>query len=123
MAQFTHIHPKLPMRQKAITRQYYIEQLGFSDVGSHDFPDYLILKKDQIELHFFLFPDLDPTTNDGQVYIRVEGIETIYRDFIARKVAIHPNGPLQVKPWGQKEFALLDPDHNLLIFGESVSED
>ncbi len=36
------------------------------------------------------------------------------------KLAIHPNDPLQIKPWGQKEFSLLDPDHNLLTFGQSV---
>jgi catechol 2,3-dioxygenase-like lactoylglutathione lyase family enzyme len=116
----THIHPKLPMRDKAITRQYYLDHLGFEDIGSHDFPEYLILAKDQIELHFFLFPDLNPAENDGQVYIRVEGIEDYYQDLLKRKAPIHPNGPLQSKPWGQKEFAILDPDHNLLTFGESI---
>jgi hypothetical protein len=27
---------------------------------------------------------------------------------------------LATKPWGQREFSLLDPDHNLLTFGETV---
>lgn len=27
---------------------------------------------------------------------------------------------LQTKPWGQKEFVLLDPDNNLLTFGQSI---
>jgi hypothetical protein len=27
---------------------------------------------------------------------------------------------LEIKPWGQKEFSLLDPDNNLLTFGESI---
>jgi hypothetical protein len=35
-------------------------------------------------------------------------------------VAIHPNAALAEKPWGQKEFALLDPDHNLLTFGQAI---
>jgi hypothetical protein len=25
---------------------------------------------------------------------------------------------LETKPWGQREFSLLDPDNNLLTFGE-----
>ncbi len=29
---------------------------------------------------------------------------------------IHPAGHLQTKPWGQSEFAMLDPDNNLLTF-------
>lgn len=33
---------------------------------------------------------------------------------------IHPNGPLQTKPWGQREFALLDPDNNLITFGQGI---
>jgi len=114
----THIHPKLPMRDKAITKAYYVEQLQFRELS--DYGDYLILQKDQIEIHFFSFPGLNPLENDGQVYIRVNDIENLYQSLRMRKVAIHPNGSLDTKPWGQKEFALLDPDHNLLTFGQSI---
>jgi len=34
--------------------------------------------------------------------------------------AIHPNAPLEAKPWGQLEFFLLDPDNNLLTFGQEL---
>jgi len=27
---------------------------------------------------------------------------------------------LETKPWGQKEFSVLDPDNNLLTFGQSI---
>jgi hypothetical protein len=39
---------------------------------------------------------------------------------LKNKVNIHPNGPLTIKPWGQKEFSVLDPDNNLLTFGEGL---
>ena len=39
---------------------------------------------------------------------------------IDNKTEILPNGKLQIKPWGQKEFAMLDPDNSLLTFGESM---
>jgi hypothetical protein len=29
-------------------------------------------------------------------------------------------GHLEIKPWGMKEFSLLDPDHNLLTFGQDI---
>jgi len=116
----THIHPKLPMRNKAVTRDYYIRQLGFSELGSADFPGYLMVQKDDIEIHFFEFADLDPAINYGQAYIRTNDIETLYQSLQANNVAIHPNGALAVKPWGQQEFSLLDPDNNLLTFGQSV---
>jgi hypothetical protein len=114
------IVPKLPMRNKAITKAYYLEQLGFEPLGTHDYPDYLMVKKDAIELHFFLFPGLDPLENYGQVYLRTAEIDQLYEYFLERKVAIHPNGPLETKPWGMREFSLLDPDHNLLTFGQEI---
>lgn len=115
----TSINPKLPMRDIAVTRNYYINQLGFAQAGG-DYPDYLMVKKDSIEIHFFLFKELNPKENYGQVYIRTAGIENVYQTLQSAGVPIHPNAPLQTKPWGQKEFALLDPDNNLLTFGESM---
>lgn len=115
----TTIVPKLPMRDKSATKAFYIDQLGFSKIG--DYGDYLLLKKDTIEIHFFEFRDLNPKENYGQVYIRTNEIEKLYQSFLDKNVSIHPNAPLQSKPWGQKEFALLDPDHNLLTFGESIT--
>ena len=115
----THSHPKLPMRNKLITKDFYCNQLGFEVFGS-DFEGYLMLQKDQIQLHFFEFQNLNPLENYGQVYIRTQKIENVYDHFIQSKVAINPSGKLKIKPWGQKEFSLLDPDHNLLTFGESI---
>lgn len=114
----TAIHPKLPMRDKAVTKNYYVTKLGFQVFG--DFDGYLMLQKDSIQLHFFEFKDLDPTENYGQVYLRTNDIDTLYQTLLDSNISIHPNGPLETKPWGQREFALLDPDNNLLTFGQSI---
>jgi len=117
---FTHINPKLPMRNKAITKDYFLNQLGFIELGSTDYPEYLMVQKDNIEIHFFLFKALNPKENYGQVYIRTDAIEALYQSYIDNGVAIHPNGKLETRPWGQKEFSILDPDTNLLTFGQAV---
>jgi hypothetical protein len=114
----TNINPKLPMRDKVLTKNFYVNQLNFKALG--EYPEYLIVAKDNIEIHFFEFKDLDPRENYGQVYIRADDIEVFYQSLLANKITIHPNGDLQLKPWGQKEFSLLDPDNNLLIFGQSI---
>jgi hypothetical protein len=116
----TAINPKLPMRNKAITRDYYINKLGFREVGSTDYNEYLMVQKDNIEIHFFEFKELNPKENYGQVYIRTNEIDKLYQSMLNNKVSIHPNGSLQIKPWQQKEFSLLDPDNNLLTFGQGV---
>ncbi|HTG65592.1 MAG TPA: VOC family protein [Flavobacterium sp.] len=116
----TDIHPKLPMRDKALTRDYYINKLGFEEFGSADFDAYLMVQKDHIQIHFFEFKELDSKENYGQIYIRTDNIEQLYQSLLDNKVSIHPNGHLTLKPWGQKEFSLLDPDNNLLTFGQSL---
>jgi len=116
----TAITPKLPMRNKAATLDFYINKLGFQRTGKEDFDGYLMVRKDHIEIHFFEFKALDPNENYGQVYIRTNDIDPLYQTLLDQKIAIHPNGPLEIKPWGQKEFSLLDPDNNLLTFGQSL---
>ena len=116
----TEINPKLPMRDKAATLDYYVNGLGFAQCGTAEYPDYLMIQKDNIEIHFFLFKDLDPSENYGQVYIRTDAIDSLYQELISRQIKIRPNGPLRQTLWGQKEFALLDPDNNLLTFGQSA---
>ena len=97
----THIHPKLPMRDKNATKDFYLTKLGFIQFG--DYGDYLLVKKEGIEIHFFEFKNLEPKENYGQVYIRTNDIDNLHQSLLDNEVTIHPNGKLQTKPWGQKE--------------------
>jgi hypothetical protein len=56
----------------------------------------------------------------GKFYIRTNNIDALYQALLNNKVSIHPNGSLQTKRWGQKEFSLLDPDNNLLTYGQGA---
>ena len=91
----TSVHPKLPMRDRTITRNYYAT-LGFSQFGG-DYENYLMVERDNIQIHFFLFKELKPKENYGQVYIRTNEIDKLYQNFLDNGVEIHPNGHLQLK--------------------------
>lgn len=112
------ISPKLPMRNKQITKAFYVNQLGFEVWGNADFDGYLMIKKDSIQLHFFSHLDLNPHENYGQVYIRTDDIDAFYQLLLDNNVKIQ--GKIENKPWGQREFSLIDPDHNLLTFGQEL---
>lgn len=116
----TDIHPKIPMRNKAITRDFYLNKLKFQEFGSGDYDGYLMVRIDSVQIHFFEFKELDPKENYGQVYIRTDDIDEWYQMALDKKIDIPEAGHLQIKPWGQKEFSLLDPDNNLLTFGQRV---
>ena len=116
----TDIHPKLPMRDKSITKDFYLNKMGFKIFGNMDYDGYLMVQKDNIQIHFFEFKELNPKENYGQVYIRTNEIDKLYQQALDAQVSIPSGGHLQTKPWQQKEFAILDPDNNLLTFGQNI---
>ncbi len=85
------------MRSKEITRDYYINKLGFVEVGEQDYR-WLSYgqKRSNVEIHFFEFSDLDPLENYGQVYIRTENIEPLYSSMIAQNVADSPQWTIEL---------------------------
>lgn len=114
----TSIIPKLPFIEKQKTIDFYTNQLGF-ELGS-DYGNYILLNHGTIELHFFLFRELVPSESDFMIYLRIDDIEEYYQKIQGLGAAIHPNGKLEDKPWGQKEFSIIDPNGTLLTFGQST---
>lgn len=108
------------MRHKDVTHDFYIKKLGFQVFGSPDYEGYLMVQKDTVQIHFFEFKELDPKENYGQVYLRTDDIDVLYLSLQDKKLNFAEAGKLQAKPWGQKEFSLLDPDNNLLTFGQPI---
>jgi hypothetical protein len=54
------------------------------------------------------------------VYIRVKDAAALYQECVGKSLPIHGAGHLEDKPWRQREFSMLDPDTNLLTFGQSL---
>ena len=88
----TDIHPKLPMLDKVATRDFYVNQLNFQELGNADFEGYLMVQKEGIQIHFFEFKELNPKENYGQVYIRTNDIEALYQSMLDNNNSIHPSG-------------------------------
>lgn len=111
--------PKLPFIDKKQTLDFYTNQLGF--ILDADYGDYLILHREGVELHFFSYPSLEPSKSDFMIYVRVDKeIEELYHGFLEVNPPIDRLEKMEVKPWGQKEFAIIDPNGTLLTFGQSL---
>jgi uncharacterized glyoxalase superfamily protein PhnB len=111
-----NVAPLLPANNVAEAMAWYRDVLGFGDAWMYEHQDYAIVNRDGVEIHLFKMK-IDPKKSDFMVYIRVKDIESLYEEYKAKNL-IHPNAPLQVKPWGQKEFAISDLNGALLTFGE-----
>ncbi len=116
--------PTLPCRSVSETVGFY-KRLGFEG-SAHEFNSgYAILQRGAVELHFFTHKELVPAHSSAGCYIRVLDVEAIYRSFSASKLPRHgiPRiDALEDKPWGLREFAVVDPDGNLLRIGQNISK-
>ncbi len=98
--------------------EFYTQKLGFSLVNRFEEAGYLIFERGGVYLHLSRY-DTTPETNPFTCYIYVENIEPLYQEYQAAG-AVHPNGPLETKPYGVREFAVLDNSGNCLRIGQRV---
>jgi uncharacterized glyoxalase superfamily protein PhnB len=99
------------------TVAFYKDRLGFDKQGYTD-ENYAIVGRDAIELHFWKCDDKIHPENTS-CYIHVEHIDALYKE-LQKTDVIHPNGSLEDKPWGMREFAVLDADGNMIKFGKEL---
>jgi catechol 2,3-dioxygenase-like lactoylglutathione lyase family enzyme len=112
--------PILPSRSLANTLKFY-RCLGFDGEILGENNDYAILARGDLELHFFLHTELLPAQSWAGCYLRVVDVEALYTVFFAARLpesGIPRIDTLGDKPWGMREFAIVDEDGNLLRIGQ-----
>jgi catechol 2,3-dioxygenase-like lactoylglutathione lyase family enzyme len=108
---------QLPSTDLLRTRQFYLQHFDCQAIGLY--PDFLLLKWDEVEIHFFLTND-PALAHNSSCYVRLTGIDAFYARCSAAGI-VHPNSSLQDRYWGMREFHALDPDGNLLKFGQALA--
>lgn len=124
--------PVLPVAAIAPATGFWRDRLGFKI--DHADEGYAVLVRDGIEVH--LWAARDETWRDrpdrplvtgaesflagtASARVLVRGIDTLFEEMRDAGV-LHPNGPLADKPYGLREFAILDLDGNLVTFFEPL---
>jgi catechol 2,3-dioxygenase-like lactoylglutathione lyase family enzyme len=118
------VAPILPSRDLTATAEFYAP-LGFEEQGL--WPDeYLIVMRGEVRLHFFHSPPLDPWSSDAGCYLYVNDADALFAEW--RPLGLPSEGipRLHGSPndtdYGLREFALVDPDGNLLRIGSFIAE-
>ena len=115
--------PILPCRSVSATVAFY-KHLGFEG-AAHEFnSEYVILHRGAVELHFFAHTELVPANSCAGCYIRVLDVDSIYRAFLSSQLprtGIPRMDILEDKPWGLREFAVVDIDGNLMRIGQIIA--
>jgi hypothetical protein len=107
--------PIMPTTDIDRTRRHY-EQLGFSVkvVG-----DFTLTRCDDIELFFSLSPQHDPKKTASCIYVRVTDADVLHARW--RTANIPGLGQLRDTDYDMREFAYVDPDGNMILFGSRLS--
>jgi uncharacterized glyoxalase superfamily protein PhnB len=132
MPKLISIMPAVPVRALDLALTFYCDKLGFhvrlrlGDGGA-------ILTRDRTELHLTKLDDetwktrsdfpVRPIKSGAESFlpgtsayrIEVDDVRALYEEYRA-KGATHPNGTVQEQSWGDIDFAVADPDGNLLTF-------
>lgn len=116
---FAFAVPLLPARDVDATIAFFEGVLGFRRSQSRGAPtEFAAIKRDGAEIHFHRCDDAALLARSG-CRVRVDGIDALYARCVNRGV-VHPEGRLEQKPWGQREFAMLDPDGVVVTFFEPL---
>jgi catechol 2,3-dioxygenase-like lactoylglutathione lyase family enzyme len=111
----------LPSRDLAATSAFY-ERLGFEEHGR--WPEYLIVMRREAGLHFFPSPSLDPWSSDAGCYVYVDDADSLHAEYAGLGLPSEGIPRLQGPPadadYGMREFAVVDPDGNLLRIGSPL---
>ena len=80
--------------------------------------DYAVLDSGDFSIHLWKCDDKNIAENTS-CYIYVDNVDELYTKLKPLNV-VHPNGDIEDKFFGLREFAIVDPDGNLLKFGEPL---
>lgn len=115
--------PILPCRDLDETLSFYVS-LGFVLEFEQIEPDvYAILRLEDAEIHFFGHPALDPAASIAGCYLRVSDADGVYGWWSPLGLpsqGIPRLDPIADRPWGMREFALIDPNGNLVRVGHII---
>ena len=106
------IMPELPVNDVPGGISYYRDLLGFS--VNHEGPEIGVMDRDTVRI--LLVARSERHTGIGSCYVYVADADSLHAELTANGAEIQSE-PVS-RPWGLREFEVLDPEGNRLTFGE-----
>ncbi len=115
----SHAVPFVRVRELARSLEFYVDQLGFREIGRYqpepDLPGRVVLARGGATL---TLTELDEAPFGGLVCLYTTEIETVFHELAARGVTIDL-APTDM-PWNLRELRLRDPDGNHLRLAQPL---
>lgn len=108
------IMPELPVDDVPGGVSYYRDLLGFS--VNHEGPQIGVMDRDKVRV--LLVARTERHSGIGSCYVYVEDANALYAELVASGADVQ--GEPVSRPWGLREFVVLDPAGNQLTFGQPL---
>lgn len=115
--QFLAATPVLASLDIERTAAFFETALGFAKIYVAQ-GEYGVVSRGNVSIHLWACNDKRIAEATG-CRVRVTEVKDLYRHCKNLGI-VHPNAHLEKKPWGTIEFAILDPDGNLIAFHEDI---
>jgi len=106
--------PVLPVRDVPKAVAFYRERLGFAP--RFEYGPYAGVGRGPIEIHL---DGSAPVVAAVTCRIAVKGVDALYEE-LEKQGVIHPQEPLETKPFGMRQFSALDADGNRITFAQQA---
>lgn len=107
------VAPIMPSTDIARTAAFY-RALGF--VMDDPDGDFLMMRRDGIELFFGVNREHDPKTMAACIYVRVSDSDALHRLWQGLDGVKEPKD----QDYGQRDLPVIDPDNNMVLFGSPL---
>ncbi len=111
--QFYQGAPLLLVPDVAATADFYRRILGFSSDPGTETPDYCVVWRDNAAVH--LAQGTQAPTG-VRIFFWVKDVNALYEQAIKEGASIAV--PLETRPYGIRDFSILDPNGVLLVLGQ-----
>lgn len=114
---FLRVSPLIPALDVESGIAFYRNALGFALAYRDAEPaQFAIVGRDGVTLHLFASQDKH-LADWTSLRIEVAYIDALY-DRCQESGCVHPNGQLGTRPWGTREFSIIDPSGVCIAFVE-----
>jgi catechol 2,3-dioxygenase-like lactoylglutathione lyase family enzyme len=97
---------------------FFHDKLGFETWTWDDAGAYGGIQRDGVEIHFSK-TDNQIVSDSPACRVDVDDVQSLYDQARAAN-CLHPDGDLADKPWGYREFSILDPNGLTITFGKNI---
>lgn len=117
MSKLTRVAPEIPVKDLTESVAYYGAKLGFKLEMLMPGGDYAVVERDGVALH--LFHQAPAIHSPLAFHIFATGLDELFEELQKRGADVKQE--ILTKPWGTRDFRIVDPTGNEIKFSEPLS--